>query len=253
MLRKAGLFESTNPKNEILNQLTISTEDWIESVDLPKPDPANKALTLQAYGDFFVKLSEYDNVFQRATGFIVWCKGCVLLRLKPLDKNEKGICEHGEWATFLERVGLSETSAYFYRLCAKHFTRHQALQLGYRGMREQLYPTSEEMPSEEVGSSKDVANRKPVSPPAKAAHLKAETLLPLLDRTRTTVKVIADGVPKLSDLYNGSPEKAVQWLGQALTSAEALAQDAHRAVRAIKIQIKAVNRLLKKEQQNHAQ
>jgi len=253
MSRKAKLRENKAQKEEILNELRISTEDWIESVDLPKPDPTNKALTLQAYSDFCLKLTEYDNVFQRATGFIVWCKGCVLLQLKPLDKGEKGICEHGEWATFLEKVGLGETSAYFYRLCAQSFTRHQALQLGYLGMRQQLYPTSEEMPSEEVGSSKDVANKKPVSPPAKAAHIKAENLLPLLDKTRTTVKAIADGVPKLADLFNGSPEKAVQLLGQALTSAEALEQDAQRTVRGIKSQIKAVHRLLKKEQQNHAQ
>ena len=253
MSRKAELFESTNPKNEILNQVTISTEDWIESVDLPKVDHNDKAGALQTYSDFFFKLTEYDNLFQRATGFVVWCKGCILLQLKPLDTGEKGICEHGEWATFLEKVGLGETSAYFYRLCAKHFTRHQALQLGYRGMREQLYPTSQEMPSEEVGSSKDVASTKPAPPPAKAAHIKAENLLPLLDKTRSTVKAIADGVVKLADLFNGSPEKAVQLLGQALTSAEALAQDAHRTVRGLKSQIKTVNRLLKKEQQNHAQ
>ncbi|MDM8006904.1 MAG: hypothetical protein QUV05_12260 [Phycisphaerae bacterium] len=253
MPRKARPCENKAQKEEILNQIRISAEDWIESVDLPKPDHANKALTLQAYSDFFLKLTEYENLFQRATGFIVWCKGCVLLQLKPLDKGEKGICEHGEWATFLEEVGLGETSAYFYRLCAKHFSRHQALQLGYQGMREELYPTDEEMPFKEVESSEDVASTKPVRPPAKAAHIKAETLLPLLDKTRTTVKAIADGVPKLSDLYNGSPEKAVQLLGQALTSAEALEQDAHRTVRGLKSQIKAVNRLLKKEQQNHAQ
>lgn len=252
-MSKQTKCNTKTPQDEIFNQVRISTEDWIESLDLPKPDPTNKVLTLQAYGDFFLKLTEYDNVFQRATGFIAWCKGCVLLQLKPLDKGEKGLCAHGEWADFLEKVGLGETSAYFYRLCAKHFTRHQALQLGYLGMRQQLYPTSEEMPSEEIESSKDASSDKPASAPAKAVHIKAANLLPLLDKTRTTVKAIADGVPKLADLFDGSPEKAVQLLGQALTSAEAMEQDAHRTVRGIKSQIKAVNRLMKKEQQNHAQ
>ena len=72
MIRKVIKCEHKTQKDEILNQLTISTEDWIESVDLPKVDQNDKAGALQTYSDFFLKLTEYDNLFQRTTGSSRW-------------------------------------------------------------------------------------------------------------------------------------------------------------------------------------
>jgi len=87
---------------------------------------------------------------------------------------------------------------------------------------------------------------------AKTLRVRATTLVPMLHKACTAVKAIADGVPKLPDLYNGSPEQAGKLLGEALTSAEPLERDAHRAVRSLKDQIKEINKLLRHERDNHA-
>lgn len=152
-----------------------------------------------------------------------------------------------------------EKACYYMRFAAavkeedlKGPSSYHGLCLKYNIFKDYHSAPRQNQPEKTEHASDDQAEEGGGTAQAKTLRVRATTLLPMLDKARALLKAIADGVPKLPDLYNGSPEQAGKLLGEALTSAEPLERDAHRAVRSLKDQIKEINKLLRHERDNHA-
>lgn len=141
-------------ESEKLNGLRISTAEALDDLDIPVLDSKDKAAAIRAAIDYCQQMDGYDCVFDRSMGLTAWLRGNVLNQLKPVTPREKGICEHGDWQIVVTQLGYSDSSLELYRHCASTFSRHEAQQMGYKGMRDQLRPSQEGQVAKQTRRSK---------------------------------------------------------------------------------------------------
>lgn len=243
MSRKVKLREKKDEQAQILNALRIPIEEWIDSIDIPKPDLKDKAAALRVYRDFCLGVAACDLLFDRPIGLSVWCRGQVLLRLKPLTSGQKGLCEHGEWGQFCKAIGISDSTALLYRRCAETFSRQDAIKLGYQGMREQLEPKHDEL-AEPPAAQTPSTNENVTTKKVKARRLTVKTYPEIVGRVVEEIRFLLKQLPKLKDAYD-SPETTVETLEAQICPLEAARADIEKLIAQCKelaLQIKEVSK-----------
>jgi len=91
----------------------------------------------EVYIRFLRGLKSEAEFWDRGKGKISWIHGTALNLLRAS-------CKYGEWGPRLAETGIGLSTSKKLRRCAKEFSYSQAAKLGYDGMRDILWPETEE-------------------------------------------------------------------------------------------------------------